>query len=52
MPQEGHQHMYLECLPAGGSVQRDLDTPGDLANRNLKVEKEKLQNNSRQQYGQ
>ena len=52
MIQEGHQHVYFECLTAGGSVQRDLDTPGDLANRSLKVEKEKLQKNSRQQHGQ
>ena len=52
MPQEGHQHMYFECLTARGSVQRDLDPPGDLANRNLKVGKEKLQKNSMQQHGQ
>jgi len=51
MAQDDDQHTYIKSWTDGGFVHGDLDTPGDLVKRNLKVEKEKLQNKSMQQYG-
>jgi len=51
MAQDDNKYTYFPSWMVGGSDHGDLETPGDLANRDLNVEKEKLQNKSKQQHG-